>query len=59
MSSEKKSGQTTFSFPFDKVWHVQIVALVDQIFSLTKQLAAAKTDFEHTASLRQNDSIGN
>jgi len=34
---------------------IPIIELVDQMLSFHKQLAAAKTDFEHTALLRQID----
>jgi len=46
-----------FSDAQDKARHDKIVSLVDQMRSLNKQLFAAKTDHEKTASQRQIDAV--
>jgi type I restriction-modification system DNA methylase subunit len=42
-----------FSNPTDKAHHDKMVSLVDQMLSLNKQLASAKTDHEKTSLQRQ------
>jgi hypothetical protein len=44
-----------FSAPADKARHDKVVALVDQMLLLNKQLPSAKTDHEKTALQRQID----
>jgi len=46
-----------FSDPADKARHDKMVALVEQMLSLNKQLASAKTDHEKTALQRQIEAI--
>jgi hypothetical protein len=45
----------SFSDPADKARYVSMVQMVEQILSLNKRLAAAKTDLEKTALQRQID----